>query len=55
MKALDKLDASISGAHEGVEQALQSARAAMRAGDRLLVAGSFLTVTAALEVLNQGH
>lgn len=55
VKALDKLDASISGAHEGVEQALQSARAAMRPGDRLLVAGSFLTVTAALEVLNQGH
>ena len=41
--------------HRDIAQALASAQAAMRRGDRLVVFGSFYTVAAALALLERGR
>ena len=52
-REISALGGVLGGCHETVAEALAAARAAMEPGDGLLVAGSFLTVTAALETLKQ--
>lgn len=52
-REIGALGGELADCYDDVAHALAAARKAMKPGDGLLVAGSFLTVAAALEVLNQ--